>query len=355
MNTFYFIKSNNGDEIVNTFPPEIHSYTTNNKVGFEKAFITLNNNKYVARIGTIINENGILIILSTKQKHIKKIKLFKNLVDSNANILESIKEMKDNIINKHNTQTEELIHNLTSLNSYNIQDIFSLIPQQLLTKNINYSDQLKTIKTIIDSKPNVTINTILRIIKNNLAMKIEFSVFEKTMDSYPSVSKIEHDIREILVSILQIFIHEFEEKNIMVSLEATQKKLNVDYDTLSVSLYFIIENAVKYCLKGSRFKVKFLEESDNFSIVFDMVSLKIEEHEIEKLSTFGYRAKNAKEVNVKGKGIGMFRVQKTLKLNDSILEILPRVTEYRKKSKNLIYENNIMKIKFLNQQNWFQN
>lgn len=350
MNSFFYAVDAKDNVLINTFP--IHLNGTLKKIlinSNEKLKITIDGNHIDATFGYRRSNYGTLYILTTVEKYVRKLKLFNKFIGTNLILLEVIPMIRKDILQKHNSQTEELIHNLTSLNTYNIQDIHSLIPESLLSKNIN--EQQKTVKHIIHEKPNVTADTLLRIIKNNLSMKIEFSVFEKTHQQYPSVQKMEHDVRSLIVSILKIFMQEFDDKKIVLSLAASEKSIYIDYESFAVSLYFILENAVKYCLRGSYLFIRFQEEQKCFSIIFDMMSLRIEDDEIEQICTFGYRAPNAASVNKKGKGIGMYRVLKTLKLNDAHLEIIPRVSNKTKNIRDIVYENNIIKIKISNQQN----
>ena len=177
-------------------------------------------------------------------------------------------------------------------------------------------------------------------------MKVEFSVFEKTVMQNPIVQKLEYSIRETILSILQIFIEEFEEKKIVVSIDTNEKRIHVDFEILFVSLFYIFENAVKYCCYNSKFKILLKEEQNKYIIIFDMLSLRIEDHEVPKLCQKKFRAKSAIEHSSEGKGIGMSRVLKTLKLNNAELEIIPRVSDFSLTKNNLTYEHNQFIIKF---------
>jgi hypothetical protein len=85
-----------------------------------------------------------------------------------------------------------------------------------------------------------------------------------------------------------------------------------------------------------------------------MVSIRIENYEITKLTEYSYRGKSAIQLNAEGKGIGMYRIVKTLKLNGAELEITPRINEYTKQIGDIIYEGNQFKIKFIGRQDWFK-
>jgi signal transduction histidine kinase len=242
------------------------------------------------------------------------------------------------------------------LNSYSIQNVFALIPQDKLIGNIN--KQKEFVNDLINKKTNETASTILRLIKYILAMKVEFSVYERTIKPLGSVQKLEQRIRPLVLSVLQIFMQDFESKDIEVSLDASEvsdKLLSIDNDSLFVSLFYVLDNAVKYCCPRTKFKIIFEEEKSCFSILFKMVSLRIESDEISKLTIRGYRSKTAIELNQKGEGLGMYRIQKTLRLNGAELEIIPRYFEFPKRIGNINYEGNLFKIKFMGQQSWFAN
>jgi signal transduction histidine kinase len=317
--------------------------------------VTINGQKKDILLGKKITKNGIVFTLTSEEKYIKRPKLFKKIIEMSAVSLEPITKFQKELIEKQNAKTEEFIHNVTALNSYSIQDLYALIPQNTLSENIN--KQKDFIKNIIIEQPNNTVKTLLQLIKYNLAMKVEFSVFERTQKPPGSIKKFSHSIRSILLSILQIFIDDFEKREIIVSLDAgedSEKRIEVDYDSLFVSFFYLLENSLKYCCPKTKFKIFFNEEKDCFSISFIMISLKIEDSEIRQLTDYGYRSEIAKKVSAEGKGIGMYRIIKTLRLNNAELEINPRINDYTRKIGNIDYEANQFKIKFIGQQNWFR-
>tara|TARA_B100000795_G_C22739146_1_gene414553 strand:- start:84 stop:1136 length:1053 start_codon:yes stop_codon:yes gene_type:complete len=344
MDTFKQINDSLGNIVYGDIPTEIQYLTTEIKDKSIKKEIKLNKKKHKARLGYETNSNGTIYIITTETKYVNSSKLFNELIKMSIISLDTIISFNKKIALNQNEYVQDLIHNLTSLNAYNIQDLDALIPQQNLSKNIN--TQKNIIKSIIQEKPNITVETLLRLIKYNFAMKVEFSVFEKTVMKNPNVQKIEYSIREIILSILQIFIEDFEAKKIEVSVDSNFTRLFVDYDILFVSLYYIFDNAVKYCSNKTKFKIIFKEDGNDFFVLFDMVSLRIEDFEVGKLCQKKFRAQSAKLLTGEGKGIGMNRVLKTLKLNNAEILIKPRVTEYIKTSGKLNYEHNQFILKF---------
>ncbi len=355
MNTHYFALNSEGEYLFDNFPSNLKYLISNYKETLSPIEIFLGESKVKARLGKKSNSFGTIYTLTFEDKYVNRYKLFKELLGFSILALESLSNFKTSILISQSAKTEELIHNITSLNTYSIQNLYSLIPQKILSENIN--TQKDIIKNLISEKPNVTTETLLKLIKYSLSMKLEFSVFERTQNPNAPIKKISHSIRNIVLSILQIFIDDFEVKKIDVSLDSgldSEKRLEIDDDSLFVSLFYLLENSIKYCCPYTKYKIIFKEEADCFSILFNMISIKIENYEIEKLTDYGYRSNLAKKINIEGKGIGMFRIVKTLRFNNAILEITPRISAYEKINRDIIYENNQFKIKFMGQQDWFK-
>ncbi len=355
MSTFYYAFNLAGDYLFDNFPNNLKHLISYFNESFIPIEVAIDGKVQKARIGRKTNSQGTLYILTTESKYINRLKFFKELLDFSILTLKPFTTLHESIVETQTKIIDELIHNITSLNTYSIQDLFALIPQKSLSENIN--TQKDIIKSVISEKPNVTIATLQKLIKYNLAMKVEFSVFERIQKQNAVGKMITHSIRGLVLSILQIFIDDFEQKDIEVSLdagEASERRFEIDDDSLFVSLFYILENSIKYCCPNTKYKIIFKEESNCFAILFIMVSIRIENYEITKLTEYSYRGKSAIQLNAEGKGIGMYRIVKTLKLNGAELEITPRINEYTKQIGDIIYEGNQFKIKFIGRQDWFK-
>ncbi|MFY0684644.1 MAG: HAMP domain-containing histidine kinase [Balneola sp.] len=352
METFYHCLDLSQEVVFSNFPSELTNLIGSEKNQRSPINVIFLGKKVKARFAYKSNYAGTLFICTVDSKYVDSYKKFKELTKLSMISLDSVIHFKREITTSQNDLTQELIHNLTSLNTHNIQGLFALVPQKLLSQNLN--SQSNVVKEIISKKPNITVNTLLRQIKNNLAMKVEFSVFEKTLKQYPSVELVDDSIRDTVLSILQIFILDFEDKEIEVRLGSCEKRLHFDFDTLSVSLYYLFDNAVKYCCPKSILNISFKEEADAFTLNLDMLSLKIEDREVQSLFDKGYRSESAKMRYKKGTGIGLFKLKKTLQLNNAILEINPRSYHKTRQIGEFKFESNNFKVKFMNQQNWFE-
>lgn len=353
MKIFYSIFDNNGDCLTDDFPititPEIRELSRS-----KKHFIAEIDNKPTnCRIGFKSFDNGYIYILTHEERLVKRYKFFEEIIERSKYIFDASYNARKNLIDEHRQRLDIFMHNIISLNTYTIQSLFSLIPQKELPENIN--QQKDFIKKMITEKPNITVDTILKLIKNAIATKIEFTVFDRINNPTTILNIYSHSIRESILTILQIFNDDFEKKGINVHLESSEiseRRLDIDNEALFVSLFYLFENSVKYCLSKSKYYINFIEDVDSFTVYFRMTSVKIEEEEKEKLLVYGYRSDNAKKLDIDGKGIGMHRIVKTLKLNNAILQVNPNYNKYERELNGIIFQSNEFGIIFKNQKKY---
>lgn len=295
------------------------------------------------RIGIAENEFGNVFCCSNDKNFVKSSKIFKKEKQMRLLGINQLENAKD----KLNLDTKKLIHNLTKTNGHNIQELYALVPQDIITQNI--VDQLDTIKNVIESDPLEAAKTFLRIAKNNAAMKTEFSVFNKLFGGDPSLHKKRNPVRKVTLNLFHNFFQKFKEIDVYVAFDDNDDYLIFDYESIHVSLYHLIDNATKYVLPSSNFHVHFKKQNEDFSIVLDMISLRIEPEERDMLLNEGFSGKVAKQLKKSGDGIGLGRVSKILELNDAELVIQGNVKpEKSRKVKGIWYDNNLFEIRLKN-------
>ena len=74
-------------------------------------------------------------------------------------------------------KVNRLVHNLTSINAHNIQEIYDLVPQEILAQH--WRNQLKHFKKEMERDIDKTAMMFLRIAKHNTHRKSEFSIYRK--------------------------------------------------------------------------------------------------------------------------------------------------------------------------------
>ncbi|HRP37951.1 MAG TPA: ATP-binding protein, partial [Candidatus Dojkabacteria bacterium] len=186
----------------------------------------------------------------------------------------------------------------------------------------NYQTQLEYIQKEIKKDTRKAALMFLRIAKHNIHMKTEFSIYRKLDRSDSSIELRPHTIQKVLMNVLHTFFIDFTNNGILVDVDNYYGKVQMDYETIQVALYHLIENASKYTKPNSRIKVQFIELEQSVEILFTMTSLFIEEEEIDKIFTEGYSGKEARNCEVNGDGIGMWRIKQMMHLNKGDISII---------------------------------
>ncbi len=317
--THYHTIDINGDIILDNLKNEckfcMENCTTKGKL---KEDCKIYNEK--RRIGIIKNQRGTTFLCCDRDKTTK---LFQNKLEILAYAFHDLILPKKNIEveSKYIEQkrVNRLVHNLTSINAHNIQEIYDIVPQEILTANL--SNQIKHIEKEIKKNPRKAALMFLRIAKHNIHMKSEFSIYKKLDRSNPTLDIRRHPIRKVLLNVLHTFFIDFSDKNVNVIVNEYSGYIKFDYETIQVAFYHFLDNAAKYTKPNSELKISFFEEKEDLRIVFEMISLSIEDDELEKIFTEGYSGKNANRTQKNGEGIGLWRIIQMFNLNNAKLII----------------------------------
>lgn len=240
-----------------------------------------------------------------------------------------------------------LLHNLVNINARSIQEMF--LYEQNLSAIRTARDIVDRFRDQLTSDPTQGAKLLLRVMKNNLLMKSEFSAFEKLENSGGFVSKSTHDVRKVLLNVLHAFLDDFSTKGIYVEVQQADIRIAIDYDSVQVALVNVIENAAKYSKPDSRIVVAFTQEASGVQIEFEMISLHIQKGELTKLYDEGYSGIASLEHEKSGKGLGMWMAQRMLKLNNAVIEFDcdEEVENSRDEDGRLVpYSNNRIVIRF---------
>ena len=289
--------------------------------------------------------NGYKIYFCTDDKdYINSTRLFNDKTNILISLVPFIKDMRASLINELTKENKRLLHNVTSLNGHNIQELYSVVDQNLLSQE--YIRQKQLIITKINSDLDQAAKMFLRIAKNNAAMKTEFAVFKKLLDPEPALSFKIHKIRKVLLNILHVFFQDFSDQHIYVKIEPCELEVYIDYESIQVAFYHFFDNATKYCLPNSEIFIKFKKNEDEVILSIEMVSLEIKEHELEKIFFEGYSGENAVKSSISGDGFGMHVLERVLKLNGVTLKLLPNSYGKKRYYNSCRYCKNIFLFKF---------
>lgn len=270
------------------------------------------------RLGFIKNNNGCLYACSDD---CKTTKVFKTEIESIASTIKVLKKLKediqkeleDKVAKDQRQRVDRVIHNLKSINGHCIQELYNLVPQDLLTHSVK--DSLPTIESIIIKNPHKAALLFTRIARLNMSTKAEFSVYEKLLKNEAKLQPRNINPRDLVMIVLYMFFGDFSEKNVYVDVGSYYEKAKFDFESVQVAVYHLVENSVKYVKPDTTINISFDNDSGYHVISFKMDSLHVYEDEREKIFNEGYSGENAVESGLSGKGIGMFRIKRLLELN----------------------------------------
>lgn len=288
---------------------------------------------------------GEIYCCSGEESDLNSNRVFKVRINILKDVLLNLHDISEKIKENINQNTKRLLHNVTTLNAHNIQELYALVPQETLTQNIQ--SQLEIIEAGIDKDTREASRTFLRIAKNNAALKAEFSVFKKLFEIEPNLQIKKHFIHKILLNLLHIFFQDFTDLDVRIRISETQAQVSVDYESIQVALYHFFDNAVKYCAPGENIIITFDYSDYSFYIKINMLSVEIDRDEVSLIFEEGYCGRNAKALNKNGDGIGLNFVSRILKLNNAELTVNPNVNPKRNKFiKGIRYTNNVFEFHF---------
>lgn len=275
------------------------------------------------RAGRLANDEYVVIAFSNSKEHLKSSRVFKTeltCILNSTNIIANIIEESEK---ENNKSTSRLIHNLTSLNAHNIQEFYSLVPQENVSRKMG--KQISYVKSIVEEEPEEAAIAMLKMAKNNAAMKVEFSVFKKLFDLDPDLRATNHNIHKVLMNVFYLFFPDFTDKSVKVRVGDSDNVYMAyfDYESIHVALYHMIENAAKYIKPNTSFVVGIEKNIGKTEIIFDMVSTQITQEEINIIFEEGISGELARQTGKSGDGIGLSRAKKILELNGGSLSVKP--------------------------------
>lgn len=274
------------------------------------------------RIGTLVRKGvGTVGVCSPLEEDINSKRIFKQKQNAYVDVIPTLFEARrEEISEAAVSQARRLIHNLTSLNALSIQHLYDFLPQDLLTNNLQ--QQLRLIENALNDDPHKAAKLFLRLAKNSVAMKSEFAVFKTLHEKGGKVGRFrEHQLRKVLLNVLHPFFADFTDLDVHVKVADCSLYLPLDYETFSVAIYDIAENAVKYVMPHSELYIEFQCEGSRLAMTFSMLSLKILPEEVSKLCEEGFSGSVPESLSLAGQGIGMSRTKRLLGLNKATLRV----------------------------------
>lgn len=342
MENFKFHIENSNQEVIISNLDEGCVECLNKSSSNGNQFCCVNNTN--KRIDFRKTKKGITLICSNEIKTTKLFKQMAEFINYAIPWIEGIKNhIKPFISEEEKKQTRRLLHNIKSQNAHNIQEIYNFAPQEKLS--LEFNDQVSFIQGLILKHPTDASKLFIRMMKNNNAIAAEISVFDKLHNENPKIEYTYHQVKKVFLLVYQTFAQDFREKFVFLNINEDNTKVKVDFESFRVALYHIIENALKYTKPHSNIEISFENDTKYFNLIMSMISVKIEEDEIERIYDEDYTGINTKSLNKTGSGIGMYLVKKLLSMNNSEISIIPQYKVDSCNYEGISYCRNIFMIK----------
>jgi signal transduction histidine kinase len=183
--------------------------------------------------------------------------------------------------------------------------------------------------------------------KREKLVKFEISTHNKIVSptSKFDKNKSRHNLHKVFLNSFSLFSKSFEEYGVKVMLQQSNIEAFFDYQSMTVALTHLLNNALKYSSENSEFRVSFRESSATSSIIFDMVSLRITDEDEKKIFDEGYSGEEARKANFHGQGVGMWMANYIVSKNKGAIKVSRDVNKSAKRNiQGRLYENNIFEI-----------
>lgn len=302
----YLLTSADGKTVANTL---IDSDKEHLDVSSESTITT--NGRH--RIGRIATATGTIFAIADEPDFLKSSQKFKNTARCIAASVNYINDIVADHKDANNKNTSRLIHNLTSLNAHNIQEIYSLIPQEEISGRMN--GHVRFVRDKIRNHSTEAANVLLRIAKNNAAMKTEFSVFKKLFVAQPDLRPSFHMMHKVLMNVLYLFFPDFTDKGIELDVDRSDAVAYFDYESIHVALYHLIDNAAKYSKPDSKLHISIAISGQMLALSFKMRSTKVLTEEHNQIYDEGFSGSLPTKLGKAGDGIGMSLVKRVVESN----------------------------------------
>lgn len=299
------------------------------------------------RRGISISNGEKVILCSEKEPLIQSKRIFADQISGLRSFISTFDESISTMTKVVMKDTKRLIHNLTTINAHNIQEFSALLP--LDYQDLSPHSQITRLTDLVKQNPEKIAKLIFRMAKHNAAMKVEFSVFKNLFDENPILQPRKHAINKVVLNVFYTFFPDFTDKGIRVQVDECKEYLVFDFESVHVAFFHIIDNASKYILPNSYLNVGFSrnDTTATFDVSFNMISVKIEEFEVDKIFEESYSGINTKKIGRNGDGLGLSIVKNILQKNNIGIEVNANVNKADTRYYDgLKYENNIFIIKF---------
>lgn len=294
------------------------------EISDKEEFYTFDKEKGIREVKKFYNDGWIY--LSIKNKNITK-KIFNHYIDIIIAFYSPLKNNHSVIEDKYNSKIKRLKHNITNYSATIQSELENIIDSN--RKNIDWKSSIEEIKNFINDDSDFAAKTLFRIFKNIKLINAEMEVYDIMNSEKVNLNILEHNVRKVIDLSIQPFFLDFLDKKISIKIDNTTEKVLADFSTLSVVLGHVFDNAVKYIAPDTELKITFSNTDEKLTLIISMISIYVENDEIEEIFKEQYSGRWAEEMGLSGYGIGMFYAKKLMKINDGDIRFIAGNEDYK--------------------------
>ncbi len=289
--------------------------------GKEKENITLEKIKNIYRE---YDFGSVRLIATENELAAKTSRISSQTADAYSRMILTIKKIRDDSDYTYTT----LRHNLVTTHTKLQGEVGSVVSESELMKCEQHSDQVDFVKKSILFDTQKTTDAFLEIVKRVVDLQAQIKGFEM-LEGEVDLDIGTHNIKKILLNILYPFYKELKEVNISIYVNISTDisetyPIQVDYQVFNIAMHHFINNIIKYAKPYSKVSITF--NQDQKTLIFSMLSIKINKEELKTIFDLKISGKNVGELA--GDGVGMYMVKKSLNLLGASMEVSPNYNEH---------------------------
>lgn len=275
------------------------------------------------RRGQLRTPLGTVFLCSDDDDDVSSARRFRSRIEVMGGAIQLLLDAQTAARDAGKRDTKRITHNLRTLCSRIQLEIYSIASQEKIAGQFDGASQKRILQDALLEEPEESASALLRVLKNCQAMAHEFSVFERLEGSHPTdIRPMPHVLHQVVRNVIAFFFQDFQANSISVRQSQSDTRVRLDYETFSVALYYILDNATKYCADGSQLNVRFVT-GFGLTLLLEMTSLQVDEAEAEKIFDEHYSGRVARKMGIAGQGIGMYQAKKLLALGDVDVRFRP--------------------------------
>lgn len=314
---YFEIRKNNGEVVASNIRkcPHILLFNENRNVTISEKSLKSVEGKF----GSV----SVWLIVDNEKDLLKSNKLFKKTMNIYAGLSHDFFEYYFSKIRVHS-------HTLRSIQGKMKQKIDGLADKNDF-RGKDYAESKSNIAKKITSNIDKTADIICYLNKRVAEIDAHIEGFDVLyMGDQLDVNLESVNIKKVLLSICAPFLADFSKKGVDINfiikdIYANENKIKLDYKMFNLAFCNFFDNAIKYSKPYTPIQITFIKNDNLFILEISMMSLRIDQDELNLIFDEGYSGKNA--TYDAGDGIGMSVMKKALALTGMNIEVFPDYSE----------------------------